>query len=275
MAMATPNRPQMKRGILPADFKRSVAQHLAHLGLPVDVERMKTHLECTKRTLAFRVCTSTKNLDKRHSRNIKTVTAVTPQGLPPCVTKQGTSPQAMQRATSGEHGRRGQQQARKLVIREYHEFQNIFFDREGLASKYRSNRGGRLVDQDTGLELSTDEFCRVIDSTTLAWRVTLDELKEWSSREATLGRLIVRMKLQTVNNVAIDITARRLMGMDMDENDLSTRRGRTVYEEHEKVITAFGAYCTMLDKILHDQYSTCGGAVFYEQNDILRNFRFL
>lgn len=229
-----------------------VKQHLAEIGLPIDTEKMKTHLKCTRKHLTFRVRRNGELLDKRNKKGNKTVDIATPQGLP---TGQHASPRAMQQATSGNRGRQGQTQAKKLVQKEYHKLQDDLLELEGYNRKYKSNQRLRWLDQSNNRELSTDEFCTAIDVFTQKWRKKLDGIRRCKSCER---RRELKEDLQKVMDVVVEITVLRLMGMDMVENE-----GRE-YEDHAKVIAAFGAYATMLDKVFHNQFNSCGYAEYHD-----------
>ena len=244
-----------KRGLTPEEFKKMVGQHLAEIRLPIDREKMITHLDCTTKHLAFRVQRKGKLLDKRNKKAIRTVGIAAPKELPRTqVTTQ--SPRAIQRATSGGRGIQGQPQAKYLVHEDYHELQDELLVLEGYDRKYKSNHRRRWVDRDSGQELSTDEFCIVIDTFTHRWRKKLDEIR---SRNSSDFRKRLKIHLRDVMNVATEIAALRLMEMDMD---LNTDRE---YKDQKKAIAAFGAYVTMMDKVFHNQYHTCGYAEFKDQ----------
>ena len=243
----------VKQGISPEEIEDWVDRHLCELQIDVKQLRKLKYLKCAMKHLSIK---ATKKDPTKLDRRRRSTQYVADAECIPSLKEICCSAIKIEGDTSG---RQGVTRFSNELPKSYHESQNALLKLENKLGRYKPNNSGiRWVDKTEDRELTTREFCMVIDSLTEVWKVKVDQhrraVEETSLECAQHDKRIIRPIMRAVVKTCIH----RILLQLIKENDLCTEDGWKDWREHTLVIVAFAAYATILDIYYHKRFDVCG-----------------
>ena len=160
----------VKQGISPEELEDWVERHLCELQIDVKLHENQKYFECAMKYLSIK---ATKKDPAKVDKRRRSTQFVADAECIPFLKEKGCSATKVEEDTSG---RQGVTRFSNKLPKLYHESQNALLEYERQLGKYKLNETGiRWVDKTTNNELTTEEFCEVIDSLTKEWKIEVDK----------------------------------------------------------------------------------------------------